>query len=269
MKSHIFYKILAAVSVLFVASSSVAEIIAQDNFEAGADPKLWNGFTYVSVVDMLADTGRSGKGLKFTYLGNSNTTVDADAEARFDLGAIYKDILIEFDLYIPANYSHVTPSDSADNNKFFRLWQATYGDITTGNQCGASMLANGGGSLLGTDYQMHTDWSTSTAIVQYSKFITSADLGKWHTIKIWVKSGVKLGDFGFIKIYKDGTLIIDDKGLPVINKDPQGWRYGYLLGWANSGFRQNTNLYIDNVVMSANTSVNPPSSPTSPAIKVK
>jgi len=265
MKSHILHRILASAAVLFFAAGSYAEVIGRDDFETGTASRLWTGFEYASVAD-LQETGRSGKGLKFTFIGNSSSTVDATSEARFDLGAIYTDISIEYDLFIPTNYSHVVPSDRADNNKFFRLWQKTYGDITTGNQLGASMLANSGGSVLGTDYQMFPGWGTSTAIVQYKSFITSADLGKWHTIKIWVKSGASLGDYGFIKIYKNGNLIIEDKGLPVINKLTQGWRYGYILGWSNSGFRQTTNLYVDNVVMSVNASLNPPKAPTSPSI---
>ncbi|GGY82240.1 hypothetical protein GCM10011613_28740 [Cellvibrio zantedeschiae] len=247
-----------ACGALILTLSSViwADVIAEDNFESGVHSSLWNGFSYVSVAKLPQETGRTGYGLKMWYKGTALDTSDADAEARFDLKKEYTDLLIEFDLFIPANYKHVTPSDRAANNKFLRLWQVSYSE---GEQIGAGTIPqdNTTTSIIGTDYKRFPNWGVSTAVKQSRDFITPEDLGHWMAIKIYARAPTDTSN-GVLRIYKNKYVVLDDTNIANILPGTQGWRYGYLLGWANSGFREDTILYIDNVRFS---DVAPPKSP--------
>lgn len=233
-----------------------ATVIAEDNFESGVKGSVWKDFAYVTVEKLPVETGRTGYGLKFFYRGNASELADADAEARFDLKKEYTDILIEFDLFIPTNYKHVMPSDKTANNKFLRLWQTTY---SVGEQVGAGTLVqdNSTASIIGTDYKRFQNWGISTGVKQSRDFISAADLGQWISVKIYASAPTDEHN-GTLKIYKNKHVILDDTGIANILPGTQGWRYGYLLGWANSGFREDTILYMDNVRFSE---ASPPKAP--------
>ena len=227
------------------AAVSCGGTIFQDDFESGKTGSYWTDLTYVSVEALPALTGRAGYAMKFRFVGNADDTKDAMSEARFDLGKEYKDINISFDLYIPTNYYHSKPSDRADNNKFFRLWRVQYSE---GDQVGASTIsALNGLSGIGADYKQQPGWGVSTALWANQDFITAADLGKWMSIKINAVAPINDVNRGTIEIWKNGTLLLRSREVADSEPGEQGWRYGYLMGWANSGFREDTNLYIDNV----------------------
>ncbi|HOY24650.1 MAG TPA: hypothetical protein PK002_15950, partial [Cellvibrio sp.] len=233
-----------------------AAVIAEDNFETGVKGSVWKDFAYTTVEKLPSETGRTGYGLKFFYRGNSSELADATAEARFDLKKEYTDILIEFDLFVPSNYKHVTPSDKIANNKFLRLWQIKYSE---GEQVGAGTLVqdNNSASIIGTDYKRFPNWGISTGVKQTRDFISADDLGKWMSIKIYASAPTDQHN-GMIRIYKNKYLLLDDTNIANILPGIQGWRYGYLLGWANSGFREDTIFYMDNVRFSEES---PPKAP--------
>ena len=69
-----------------------------------------------------------------------------------------------------------------------------------------------------------------------------------------------------LRVYKNGQLFLESVEIP--NHDGEttsGYRYGYLLGWANSGFNDDTVLYIDNVKF-FDVLAEPPSSTSNPSI---
>jgi hypothetical protein len=256
MKMQKRAKFLCSMLVSLFAPLALATVIAEDNFDSGVKGGVWKDFAYTTVEKLPSETGRTGYGLKFFYRGNPNDTADADAEARFDLKKEYTDILIEFDLFIPANYKHVTPSDRAANNKFLRLWQINYSE---GEQVGAGTLVqdNNVSSIIGTDYKRFPNWGVSTGVKQARDFITAEDLGKWMSIKIYANAPTDQRP-GTIRIYKNKYVLLDDANIANVLPGTQGWRYGYLLGWANSGFREDTALYMDNVRFSEES---PPKAP--------
>jgi len=219
-------------------------IIAEDNFESGRLSSVWNGPRADMVVRLPASTGRSGYAMEFFYPGVADNE-DGWAEARFDLKADYAKLAIEFDLFVPSNYFHRVPGDRTNNNKFFRLWQRTYDDV---EKLGASMMSEGssGNSTIGSDYRIESSWGISTAITESRSFITSADRGKWMSIRIEVIAATDTTN-GSIKIYKNDALHLSDTKIKNHVRGTQGFRYGYLLGWANSGFSQDTRLYVDNL----------------------
>lgn len=242
-----FLNSLILLTQILTAQVVFSQTIFEDNFDSGKASINWTDLSYVTVAPLPVETGRTGYGLRFRYVGNTNDTIDATAEARFDLKAEYTDISMEFDLFIPSNYIHIRPSDRADNNKFFRLWRVTYGQ---GDQIGASTVSQSdSGSTIGADYKQQPSWGVSTALSPYNNFITNDDLGRWMSIKINAVAPKSDTQKGTIQIWKNGQLIVRVDSVADSEAGEQGWRYGYLLGWANSGFRVDTDLYIDNVKM--------------------
>lgn len=249
-------KLLFGWLILMAAPLTQAVTIFEDNFESGTASSYWTAFSWVSVQPLPPETGRSGKALQFKYKGNIDDTVDATAEARFDLKKIYTTVLIEFDLFIPANYRHMKPSDKIDNNKLLRMWQVNYGE---GEQAGAGTLSQGtlGESRVGSDYKIKPEYGMSTGCLSANDFITTSDFGKWMTVKIYVEAPTDT-TYGKIRIYKNNMLLLSDNNFRNVSVGSHGWRYGYLFGWANSGFREDTILYVDNVKFSEGS---PPRAP--------
>jgi len=276
-----FNRLLAVAALSIASYSAHSEVLFQDGFESAAFATKtistvtgavasWIDRDDVSVVSGHAKSGVYAAKLHFT--GNLDPSVDAWSELRFDLGKLTPEVWIKYDLYIPANYIH---RGTGTNNKFFRLWGATYGEH---EQVGASMWPNHNGdgfSRIVADWYCGSQGMTSCG--QFNEpHIVASDRGTWVTFKIYVKAATAQ-NFGTMKIWKNNTLIVDDTNL-VDNYFVSGthaYRYGYILGWANSGFAQDTDFYLDNVIMGTaqadidQTAPAVASPPSSPLLQVK
>lgn len=234
---------------------------------ASVESKKWIDKTNVSVIDLDPSLhGVTGKAFRFYYKGDKNSSADATSELRFDLGAEYTDITIEFDLWIPENYYHRKPTDKIHNNKFFRVWRKNYSE---GDHVGSSLMNQGderfGDSMLTIDYKVHKEWAISTAVHSQKDFITGQDRKKWMAIKIELEAPKASDDLGAIRIYKNGSLFLGTHSVTDVEPGLQGWRYGYLLGWSNSGFEEDTILLIKNATIKTDA-INRPNKPISPVI---
>lgn len=255
---------------------SAAAVLFSDDFEAGNLSKRvgnasWNASTSVSVATDQAVSGRYAA--RFTFNGSSSISEDAFAELRFDVGALQQSLWIQYKLFVPSNYVHRN-GDGATNNKLIRLWGADYGDV---EKVGYSMWARSGMSSVATDWN-YNGQGIGPKDGEYSNFITSADLGRWMTIKIFVQAATS-SRLGTMKLWKNGQLIIDDSNK--INNywssNPHAYRYGYLLGWSNTGFTNTTYMYIDDVIFATAESdlggsvsdTVPPAPTLSPQIQVR
>lgn len=230
-------------------------VIFEDDFE-GASASQWTSATRVDAPATLpAETGRAGKGRRFRFLGNppgqGGTTgpngSDAHAELRFDLGALYSELTIEFDLWIPSNYKHRL--DGSTNNKFFRAWHSTYSSLS---KIGASLVrgSDDNRSTIGSDYVKPANTSMSTAVMSASNYISPTDRAVWIAVKIEIRAPTPSTP-GMIRIYKNGSVFLTDNAVPYrSDANGQNYRYGYLLGWANSGFAEDTYIWMDNAKFS-------------------
>lgn len=251
--------------VLLSPLVSQAEILFQDGFESGDFSKVSGNAKWGSKNSVTVSPERAKEGAyaaKFHFAGNTSLAANADAfsELRFDVGSLRTDVWIQYELYVPANYQHRN-ADSSDNNKLFRLWGNTYNDI---EKVGFSMWPSNGLS------RAQADWDSGTGMgpkgASYGSFITAADLGKWMTIKIQAKAATATQP-GTLNLWKNGVLVIDNTN--TVNHyrtgETHAFRYGYLLGWSNSGFTETTDLYIDNVTFATQESdLKGTSSTTSP-----
>jgi hypothetical protein len=245
--SIIFSPRLTVALALAIALPVRAEVLLKDGFDsrdftAKTGTAHWTDRASVSVANF--PQGTSNYAAKFSY--NASTTW---SELRFDLGKLSTEIWVQFDLYIPANYYQAAPAGATSNNKFIQLWGANYSEYS---QVGICTWANKGGS----DFSYaQAEWNfngtglgASGASAQ--SFIAAADKGKWVTYRIYVKAATA-STKGTFRTWKNGALVLDNTN--VLNgysaSAPNAYRYGYLLGWANSGYTQATDFYIDNVVI--------------------
>ena len=234
-----------------------SDSFASDNLSRDVGPATWNAPVNTQVY---ANRGKgyntttfATSALQFTFNGTAPGG-DAWAEQRFDLGRVYPELLISFDMYIPdgteawggAAYNHRV--ESPGNNKFFRLWGTGYNDR---EKVGASLFPDS----TGTSYsKIRAEWSVGGGGigekgVARTPFITT--LGTWTSVKIYAKAATT-DQYGSMKIWKDDTLVLDNTyGINnYTTGEAHGYRYGYLLGWANSGFTNTTYILLDNVSIS-------------------
>jgi len=199
----------------------------------------WTGLKVVAENEQSVSGTKS---LRLNYVGNPNLDAQSSNEMRFELSKLYKELTFEFNLYIPPNYTHRDgTTSSSDNNKFLRLWPENYNDV---EKIGFSTVRQpGDDSTIGSDYVGASNSSLSTAVTRSTDFITDADKGQWMEIKIEGSAPTATGT-GFERLYKNGILFLE-QSLPTRGYDQPGYRYGYLFGYANSGFTEDTNLYID------------------------
>lgn len=230
-----------------VVKGSGATAFFTDGFSSGDLTHAEGGASWLASTNTSVQSGRGNPGYALQY--TFSTSAATIAEQRFDLGALYNELTIEFDIYIPngaepwggAAYSHVNASPS--NHKFFRLWGTDYADK---EKIGASLFYESGYSEIGPE------WDTGGGIGQKLPhgygFISLSDLGKWMAVKIYIVAATST-TMGTMKIWKNGTLWIDATG--TMNSYEAGeahaYRYGYLLGAANGGFAGTTYMMIDNV----------------------
>jgi hypothetical protein len=256
----LFKGIVAALALTAASSASFASVIFKDGFETGnlsftSGGAKWTDWPDVTVSNTQKRTGSNAA--KF-HFGNW-------AELRFDLGRLYPDVWMSFSLYVPANYTHRVGGDGP-NNKFLRVWATDYANT---EKIGYSTWPSSGNS------DLQADWDTGGAGIGpkgsgTSNFISAADKGKWMTVKIYIKAGTSATAKGTMKLWKNGALVIDDSN--TVNNfnanETHGYRYGYLLGAANSGYADSTDFFIDDVVFATTegdltgTVVSPPNAPS-------
>jgi hypothetical protein len=250
-------------------ASGMLPLLFSDDFSSGDLSHTQNGISWASSTRTAVSSDNSKGGpysLKFTFDANS------DAEQRFALGTVRTELMLTFDLYIPTGTeayggaAYAIPDVNPNNNKLLRLWR---GDQSDGNdgysqfwvKAGASTTRNGSGGAeiarLIQEYgksgggvgQFGNGDPTEADAQSYDHFITTADRGTWLAIQIHVKAATAAGNNGVIETWKNGTQVASCSALDIYpgSDAENGFDFGYLLGFANSGFASTTYLFIDNV----------------------
>lgn len=228
-------------------SGTGAPPLFADGFESGDLSHTENGVEWccnsVRVSDERARSGRYS--LRFAF-GPDAPGEDSWAEQRVALGRPMTVVWVSYALYVPPNYAH--RSDSPSNNKFFALYHAPYS--RSGFSMNFTTWSQGGGpSEVATTYAYERVWGGHVAA--RPDFMSGSAPGwKQITMHIAAESGPE-GRDGVIQLWRDGESIIDIR-------DARNWGgagtnffdEAYILGWANSGFTENTVLFVDDVRIS-------------------
>jgi hypothetical protein len=270
---YIWYDELTIASTY--AEVAGAEVYLSDSFESGnlSSPSGTTGSWGNSntgpgdSVVVSSDRARTGtKSLKFTYSGNADVCDDASAEQRFNIGQSVNEAYVGYYIYFPSNYAHRTPSgcsSNANNNKVFRIWSENADYTGDPIKMGASLEASSVSRLFPEAMKSWVDngWAidcngsmgdVSSVGTLGSWTLAPVDLGKWLHFEFHVKVDEGTGNAA-IEFWVDGDLKYSDLTLDYSNSPcvRNYFETGYLMGWANSGFTQDTSIYIDDVVVAS------------------
>lgn len=252
--------------VCFIVGEARAEVLFQDSFEIGGLSHEESGIRWLAsndgsddLVAVSSERALTGDySLKFRFGGSSNTNDDAWAEQRMDLGGQKTELWIQYYLYLPSNYEH--RDVSPDNNKFIAVYRDPYTD--PGFQVNFST-----GSLSNRDsrFDLHYYYfGAEQRKISFDKPIwTDTERGRWNKVVVHVK--VPSGDVadGVMELYVNDVKQIEVTDLNSYGGSGQNYFDElYLLGWANSGFDEDTTMYIDDVTISTTLlDISPPVKP--------
>lgn len=241
------------------SSGNVAPVF-RDDFETGKRASPQGGYQWKGTpgnITVSSEIARSGRySLKFVYTGKENCK-DATAEQRFAFGERLTEVWLEWYIYFPdgtegvgPKYHHRSQSgcpSSATNNKFIRIWG---NDYNAPNKVGAETWATGGGDSRLDGMAVLNGSGPIRYIGRYGSFINDGTRGRW----VQIRAHFKLADIGksngIVRFWVDGKLVIDERSVAVYSTNGlHYWDQGYLLGWANSGFNENTPVFVDDFVI--------------------
>ena len=245
----------------------------QDDFEGAEDNNFWlGGAAQTHGATCSSDPNSSGKSLLLTYPTMSEGG-HSWAEKRFVIPVNAQQLEISYNQFVPANYKA-----SPGNHKNFVLWSGKYGNAASNIFIGSEDWPTSSGATPsvyigadGTNYE-HSSINARPLMMENNQ-------GSWQRMHIYVELAEREGDFGVFEIHRDrefltGTSHPDIKpswGQPPVDEHIEyssRGNYidqGYLMGWANGGFTEETVFCIDDFTMKVNTVIKKPASATPPS----
>ncbi|MCH2534837.1 MAG: polysaccharide lyase [Bdellovibrionales bacterium] len=220
---------------------------------------VWNG----SLINNGPIANRQWEGyngdhsMRFRYPANQYM-----AEQRFSLGKPYKDLWIYFALRVPINFKHGT--NSPTNSKLFAIWMDGYSNKGDGSTVIWEYWNSGDGGSNVTVHYSPGGGGSAGGHIQSTPFIKyPEDQGRWMEIILHVKASSKNGvNDGLVELYnrKDGEKTFTQIHLleniqlnyPPTG-EPQGWAKGYLMGWSNPSFSEDTEWLMDDFTVSTSS----------------
>lgn len=224
-------------------AQTLGDPLFEDGFETGAFRSGANGVSWASSRDTSVSDERSYSGryaLRFFFEGGP-AGEDAFSEQRIRLPQ-RNEFWFRYRLYVPANYHH--RRDGASNNKFLAVYRAPYTE--PGFQVNFSLNPNdSGGSDLNVHY--YHDGRELKPITLARDFITSADRGRWMLVVAQVRTPTSANaSDGIMRMWKNNQLVAEITNLNSWGGSGENHiTEAYLLGWANSGFNEDTVFFID------------------------
>ena len=255
------------------------EYFFSDTFESGTltdedhSSFKWSGYNSSGVVtsiptpQVLSGTGIgtnvAGKDWK-ARLGNNALRVVYPAgkfwaEQHFDLGQGLQEVWFKFDLRVPTNFTHENQGPGIpSNSKLFYVWMDDYSYKGKGATVGWEYWKGSDGiSALAVNIQSDNA-NRHTGHQHHFDFINSkTDKGKWMSLVFHLKTSSKDGAAdGVVSLYRkwdDEDEFVRYHHVTNAILPPQfgGFRQGYLMGWHNGHYAQDTEWLIDNFIVSS------------------
>lgn len=221
-----------------------------------ADGFTWGGGKNTSVV-----TFDAAPALRFRYDPASGSP---NAEHRFNLGRDCPHLWLEYQIYIPANFSHA--NDSPSNNKFAMFWRDTYSDVAGGTwrvgfefQTTSTRTPDSNIRAMSSRWNLNS-WTSSNSTGDYlptgqnAKFISSTGpltIDAWNTVRIELAAASNQSSSdGIQRMWINGTLFVEITTGKFWNfdtaTDPVDChiRNGYFMGTANSDYPELTDFHL-------------------------
>lgn len=199
--------------------------------------------------------------LRFRY-----PALEAWSEQRFDMGAAYPEVWIRYWIRVPTNFVHENPTGSSANNKWFALWMDGYSQHGDGPTIVWNFWPQEGGSSQFTFSLSQEDPSTEPGHhAGYEDFMVAPDdRGRWMQVVLYAKRSSAPGQAdGEARIWRrwEGetthTLLSETtgRGFPSPPNGPEGWAAGYVMGWSNSGYAEDTEFLLDEFTIATSSLV--------------
>jgi hypothetical protein len=253
---------VSGIGTLFVdeESSGDGTPMFSDDFDIGSLAPANDDFSWHSpgtrhqVSDLLSRSGTYS--LQFFFPGVS-LGKDVSAEHSFDHKKL-REYWVEYHIYYPDGtesdgsggtlnrYEH--RSDGASNNKFWTYWggerdtRTEYSNPPAGN---ASTWPDGNGDSRIGFVNKGGYWGN---VGQFDFLVQGdTDRGRWIQVRIYIRLPDIDASNGQFRMWKDGTIVAERLNQPAYNAEitKNHLSNGYLLGWANSGFTEDTHIFVD------------------------
>jgi hypothetical protein len=198
--------------------------------------------------------------LRFRYAAGEPMT-----EQRYSIGAAHRELWASWWLRVPVNFEHLD-GPSSDNNKLFMFWMDDYSTRGDGSTVGMETRPDGSGgarwyvkvspgrgSVLGGD-------QGSTPFISYP-----SDQGRWMKIVVRLRAETSAGaGDGLMQVWRrwedEGSFTQThnrtSQPIRVPSGGPNGFSAGYLMGYANSAYGQDTEFLIDDFTLSTTSLLN-------------
>ena len=244
--------------------SPPGSLIYSDDFESGSTGVSLSGGTInwsdnsttgltpgpqASVKYSTTQAFNGAKAVAFLYSANGATPpcIGYRAELRFDLGTGYTDVTWDCYMFTPTNFKHFA-SGSSNNNKMFRISPVSQPDPAVGlERLGASFERDSDDSsgLIG-DWDTNDGGGMTQRGTYHAGFNLASESGTWHRWTVYCKAATASGGAGraYLKIWKDGTLILDERP-DIFQAESHNFRYGYWLGAMNGFCNGDTFWFMD------------------------
>lgn len=221
---------------------------------------VWNnGPIYNSVDDSRDWTAYDGDySLRFRYGANENWS-----EQRFAIGSEHPELWASYWMRVPVNFEHQTADHT--NNKLLALWMDGYEGYGDGPTVVWQFRRSGSdGSSISRLYHWSPDTGSSgrhsgEKSGNGSFINVPEDQGRWmHLVFRVVASSSTTANDGVIQTWRrwadedeyDMLHDQDDARLGFPNSNVSGFSAGYLMGWANAPYAENTEFLIDDFKLS-------------------
>lgn len=251
-------------------------ILFQDDFRTGARAGMqnncrWSGVNGSSPPTVVPDpTNPSGFSLRFRYNGSTSLGADAFCEQNYELDPVgFEQLFFYLEWGVPANYFHRNDPNGSDNNKGLRVWGGFNATDSRDVSYQNSSVKAGYSTL---PYEpTHARYGESKIITEFGN-LDALGSGNWSTGPwtpwfakgtvekhcLFVRRGTTngssttpgIGGDAIIKLWRNGVKVYDRSDLDIYTAG--GWNRfvrGYVLGWSNSGFTEQTDLLLRRIVI--------------------
>lgn len=226
-------------------------ILAADSFDAGFTYTA-NGFAWTEANRVRAESGAA----VFPY-GPNPVGSDSTAELRFQMPPL-AEFAVGFGLRVPANYVH--RADEPSNNKLFACWHKDYNATSAEPHVALELVRGTWAGRPADDFTSYVRIASAVAEpcesrqadkVQYwgPPLITAQDRGQRVDVVIHVRAQYQ---GSAVSVTKNGTLVAalpTDYSITCPAWDGMLFRFGYVMGWSNSGFATLTEFKIEDFWM--------------------
>lgn len=256
-------------SIIDLSGSGAAlwsDDLESGNFSHSENGVSWGGRT--NNVVMSTERAFTGTHSVLMPFGPDADGVDSSAELDILLGGNYPEVFFKYRMWVPANYFHRTQTDSNNNKGFLYLWNGAYSG-GSGPGMGPNFFTGNGGpgaeAGLGESRQKcyifngggFDKYYEDTG--QQAMAIEDEDKGMWLEILTHAKYATAANNNGIYRNWKrrwDGSAwgawiqMLNLQSMDSYVAGAPGFDHLRILGYANSGFAEETKFFVDDPIFS-------------------